>query len=662
MATPFGLIRTGQAGKHPAFEPFLTWKRFWISLLLSVLVCLITASAHRSTVFTDLEYWAYDFLVNHASNHPSSNHIVIVDFDDATFAALNRYPVPRSAVAQVIRAIAAGQPRVIGLDIFLSEERTAAEDQEMRDTLTAAGNVVVASQLAGGGLPAVTPLPYFCQPPASDSDPWYCKEDSPGALGHAFVNMPIDSDGFIRRMGLIGRASEAAISFPLFLAQQYTGEALQPFDRSAARFRSTLVPYANTNTHTVLIGSWNVASIPSISALAVLGGQVDATKFADKLVLVGQGSDAARDRHFTPLFRPRQADGSRWRLSGTQIQAAATQTLLEGTAISVLSSQLLWVGTSVFVILLVWLLLCLPLRYGLLAIALGVTAIYLVAQHLFSWHHIWIPFATTECAALLTLPATSSYQFLRERLLHSRTAAEREQMMGLFSRYVSPEVARQIWDRRSEVVLAGEERVATVLFSDIRNFTALTAGKPSPAVLRWLNEYLTAMEEVITAEGGFLNKFIGDGLMVLFGVPLSEGIENDAYAAVQAAQRMLDRVTGLNQRHNGNAERFPLQIGIGIHTGALTSGNVGSINRLEYSVIGETVNLASRLESLNKEFHTEIIMSEATAAAVRSKVPNLVDLGKTTVRGFEEQIRLYTLGRSHSKPMESHLSAAREAQ
>src|SRR6185436_11743461 len=165
--------------------------------------------------------------------------------------------------------------------------------------------------------------------------------------------------------------------------------------------------------------------------------------------------------------------------------------------------------------------------------------------------------------------------------------ADREQLMGLFGRYVSSEVADEIWRRRGEIVLAGEERTATVLFSDIRNFTGLTAGKSSGEVLAWLNDYFTAMSEVVKKNDGFLNKFIGDGLMVVFGVPLGTSVKDDACRAARTAIEMLDRVEALN---NARAPgRHELKIGIGIHTGRLTAGTVGSGDRLEYSVIGETV-------------------------------------------------------------------------
>jgi adenylate cyclase len=148
---------------------------------------------------------------------------------------------------------------------------------------------------------------------------------------------------------------------------------------------------------------------------------------------------------------------------------------------------------------------------------------------------------------------------------------------------------------------------------------------------------------VIRQNGGFLNKFIGDGLMVLFGVPLSEGVQADACRAVRCAVQMQERVELLNSLHRNDREFPKIKVGIGIHTGKLTCGNIGSRNRLEYSAIGETVNLASRLESLTKEFSAQIVLSAATHLAVQNEFPLLCELGESPVRGFEGRIRLYGL-------------------
>jgi adenylate cyclase len=227
--------------------------------------------------------------------------------------------------------------------------------------------------------------------------------------------------------------------------------------------------------------------------------------------------------------------------------------------------------------------------------------------------------------------------------------AERGQLMGLFERYVSADVAAEIWKNKDAIVLAGEERVATILFSDIRSFTAMTCGVPSQQVLAWLNRYLTAMDEVIKENRGFLNKFIGDGIMVVFGAPLSEGPGEDACRAVRCALEMLASLEKWNATKP--AGEPTLKIGIGIHTGQVTAGNVGSPSRLEYSVIGDTVNLASRLEALTKDKGVPIVLSPATFEHIQAQF-SAVSLGETPVRGFKEPIPLYTV--KSKTPTEVH--------
>jgi len=258
------------------------------------------------------------------------------------------------------------------------------------------------------------------------------------------------------------------------------------------------------------------------------------------------------------------------------------------------------------------------------------------------WRY-WLPFFPSELAMVFTIPLALGLQFVEERLLSREAAAQREQLMSLFSSYVDPAVAETIWSRRNELCLGGEEHIATVMFTDIRGFTSLSAGKPPAQVLSWLNRYCAAMDEVIREHGGFLNKFIGDGLMIIFGLPLSSGNpKQDATNALRCALAMVARVEKLN-RDNSDATMPQLRIGAGIHTGSLMAGSIGSASRQEYSVIGETVNLASRLESLNKTFKTEILLSAATMEMVGANFPGLESLGPAKVVGLEEPVPVFTL-------------------
>ena len=263
-------------------------------------------------------------------------------------------------------------------------------------------------------------------------------------------------------------------------------------------------------------------------------------------------------------------------------------------------------------------------------------------------------FVEDRLSGIISLGRLAAAAYSQEDLLQARQVADqvavalssahlvtqRRELTSLFERYVSPEVAAEILKRRREIVLAGQEHTATVLFSDIRNFTALTAGKPSAQVLSWLNNYFTAMSEIIMRNGGFLNKFMGDGLLVVFGVPLSESVEQDACQAVRSALEMLDRVEGFNAEKRADQPRF--QIGIGLHTGTLTAGNVGTRERMEYSVIGETVNLASRLQALSKEFKIGFVISAQTQELVKAQFDTKL-LGEVALRGFPGRSAVYTV-------------------
>lgn len=219
------------------------------------------------------------------------------------------------------------------------------------------------------------------------------------------------------------------------------------------------------------------------------------------------------------------------------------------------------------------------------------------------------------------------------------TLRQEETIRRLFSLYVTPEVAAHAITHGAE--LGGQLTEATVLFSDIRGFTSLTEQLGADAIIALLNRYFNRMTEAITAQGGLVNKFGGDSLLAVFGTPLNPNPEH-APRAVQAAQAMLATLEAFNaeQRAQGEPE---LHIGIGVATGPLVAGNVGSQERLEYTVIGDTVNLASRLEALTKTLGVPLLLSDATAQRLTPELP-LTTLGQIEVRGKQQPVPVYGIG------------------
>src|SRR4029077_12733417 len=229
-------------------------------------------AASQSVMASDLELWTYDFLVNHGGCYTKENdNIVVVAFDDDTVTYLGRFPIPRTVVADVIRRISTAKPRIVGLDFFLSEPRDPAEDGALQEALTEAGNVIVASQLGTGGLPSLEPTALFCQTDSSGPRGW-CKENTPGALGFAFVNMPVDNDGFVRSMLLLPPDAGGPLPLPLALAQQYSGQPIRPAGHNAAQFLGRLIPYLDADRKITLI-AWNPEPAKVVSALSILQGK-----------------------------------------------------------------------------------------------------------------------------------------------------------------------------------------------------------------------------------------------------------------------------------------------------------------------------------------------------------------------------------------------------
>jgi len=194
-----------------------------------------------------------------------------------------------------------------------------------------------------------------------------------------------------------------------------------------------------------------------------------------------------------------------------------------------------------------------------------------------------------------------------------------EQQKDQLSRYVSKGIAEYIFQDPERVKLGGTRREATVFFSDIRNFTPLSEQSEPEEVVTLLNEYFTEMVGIVFKYGGTLDKFLGDGLMALFGVPFD--VRDGPVRAVLCGLEMMQAVKGFNERHLKDWDIPPLKIGIGIATGPVVAGNIGSEERMEYTVIGDTVNFAARLEGLNRDLGTSIIVSESTREALGDHFP-----------------------------------------
>jgi adenylate cyclase len=253
---------------------------------------------------------------------------------------------------------------------------------------------------------------------------------------------------------------------------------------------------------------------------------------------------------------------------------------------------------------------------------------------------LWMNLSQPISTASLALFGGVGYQYFVE-------GREKRKMKKLFGQYVSKDVYLQLVANPELARLGGHRREMTVLFSDIRGFTTITERGRPDEIVGMLNEYFTKMVDIVFRHHGTLDKFVGDMVMALFSAPLDD--PDHADHAVEAALEMLAELARLNEQWNAQGRFAGLDIGIGINTGPMIAGNIGSDAIMSYTVIGDAVNLGARLESLNKQYGTRIIISEASRQQLKRSYA-LRPLGDVVVKGKTEPVAIYDVV-AHEAPV-----------
>jgi adenylate cyclase len=285
-------------------------------------------------------------------------------------------------------------------------------------------------------------------------------------------------------------------------------------------------------------------------------------------------------------------------------------------------------------------------------IGLVALALLLVGVQLAFAGGVIVGFVYAFVAGVLSILATAAINGLT-------VAFEREQARDAFARFVPETVVDQVLADADGVRLGGVRRAATVLFSDLRGFTSFSETLEPEQVIEALNRYLTAMSEAILDHGGTLVAYMGDGIMAVFGAPLQQ--DDHADRALEASREMLERLQGFNGwlREQGLHDGF--KMGIGLNSGPVMSGNVGSERRLEYTALGDTTNTAARLEGMTKGTPHQLYVSDTTYQALTRPPGDLVAVGEAEVRGRKAKVRLWSLpGSEAPEPSEGAAETAVE--
>ena len=538
------------------------------------------------------------------------NDVVVLGIDDVTFDELKeRWVFSRRTFAKALAGVSSDKPRAIVYDVEFAEQSKDVEGDNMLILNTRkAGNVVLsATEVGKNGATKIFG----------------------GAAGQKFARatignglLPEGSAGTLRRLPY---EIDGLRTLSVATVERVTGK---PVDRKRLGGEGAWIDYSGPPGH--------VRYVPFSRAVK---RTFKPGSFRNRIVVIGAVAPSLQDRH--PTSWPAGE------MAGPEIHANAIDTLLRGAPLH---------DTGDTADLLIALALTLlPLLLGIflrpfVALALGLAAavLYAVVAQIAFGRELILPVVVPLVGLAIALVGTLVVHYLT-------ASVERAQTRDLFSRFVPDSVVAQVLERadtEDDVRLGGELLTATVLFSDLRGFTSFAEGREPAEVIGVLNRYLTEMSDAILDHDGTLVAYMGDGIMAVFGAPIAS--DDHADKALGAAREMLERLERFNEwlRSEGLGDGF--KMGIGLNTGDVMSGNVGSARRLEYTTIGDTTNSAARLEGMTKGTPYQLFVADSTRSQLATPPDDLESLDELEVRGRKGAMKVWALRPVATVPDDVH--------
>ncbi|OUC11948.1 MAG: hypothetical protein B0A82_24915 [Alkalinema sp. CACIAM 70d] len=588
-------------------------------------------------VLEPLELRAYDLMVRLRPGQEPDSRLLVVGVTETDLRRLNVATPSDRTLAEALSILQASQPRAIGLDFY-------------RDLPQGTGQPALIQQLQAKNVVAIHRISNIADeqiPPPPGM--------APEQIG--FNDISIDRDGVVRRT-LIFAQEDTSFAMQLaftylekdgVMAEESPEEAgilklgqstFWPIESTSGAYRT-----ADTRGHQILLNYRNLQVGRRVTLSQLLDRQVPADWIRNKIILIGNVATSSKDFFYTP-YSPGQTNEHQ--MSGVEVHGQVISQLLDAAtgkrpliwALSnhtervwiaiwgILSAIIAWRMRRIFPWAIV--------QASLLAASSSLGFVALMQG-------LWVPVVAPMVSAIAGGGCVIAY---RAQMLQRQN----RMAMTLLGQNTSPKVAQTLWENRHDLIqsghLTGQQVMATMLFSDLRGFSGISENLTPPDLMRWLNEYLSTMTAAIHHHQGVVNKFMGDGIFAVFGVPIArttpEEIAADAEDAVNCAIEMAERLEKLNQEW-GERGFGPIQMRVGICTGTVVVGTLGNREHLEYGVIGDAVNTASRLESCEKHRQSDpcrILISESTQQYLGKKFA-LEAWGMLGLAGKQQQVSVY---------------------
>jgi adenylate cyclase len=626
-------------------------KKTLIPIMFGVVSTLLFSFFQVKTFlpFERLELLLYDVKYEIRGKQVPPKEVVIVGISDSDIEKFGRWPWDRRRIASLIEGIGDMGAKVILTDIVLSEP--AVDDDALGAVIEKAGNVIlpVVFDFEGGKRKIEADALYDSAfrsvknaadlkeiPPKSANSvllPVKGLSSKARTLGH--INIIPDSDGKLRWE---------------VMAVEYDGDIYPSIDLQAARLFLDLPENAMALVATkgVRLGERHIPTdprgktliryygpektFPYITAADILERKIKPSAIRGKVVVLGVTAVAVYDLRVTPTSSA---------MAGVEKHANVIASILKNAMIVKTNNDINVLVIVVSGILFSFLIVRVKAVFGAFLTLFFVSALFLITYYLFFLKGLWMPLSYPGNNVLVVYLAVTAYRYATEERYAKR-------IRGMFSSYVTEKIVNELIKNPNLARVGGERREITVLFSDIRDFTVFSEKYQPEEVVAMLNEYLGEMTHVILSWEGTVNKFVGDMIVAFWGAPLPQ--ENHAELAVQCAAAMAKRLRELQEIWKKEGKPV-LYAGIGINTGDVIVGNIGAEGKkMEYTVIGDNVNLGSRVEGLTRVYNTDIIITEFTLDKIRQSVQEgrvsglkMNGLEKVVVKGRTQPVCLYEL-------------------
>jgi len=608
------------------------------------ITAVITVVYLLSPTFIELvELKALDVRFKARPKVKDGDEVVILTIDEKSLKELGRWPWPRSVMARLIDSLTAYDVKVMGLDIVFAEKsQDKREDTVLATAVERSGRVILGYYFSFGqetpgaegreleSFYDVKTMGEKASIITGDGVVGNIERIGKGAAGFGYFNIVPDIDGGVRWDPLVINYKDryypplALQTLKFYLGNPPLTLTLADYGVARLRLGDLYIPVDEDGRMTVNYYGGQ-KTFPHYSISDAIANRIPREKLKDRIVLIGSTATGIYDMRVTP-FEPTYP--------GVEIHATVIDNILHQRFIT----RPQWLAIlDIFAIIVVGITLGLVIpRFSAwlgFVFAISILASYLLLNlYIFSSNGLWINVVYPAMTVVLTYPGIILYRYITEE-------KEKKWIKGAFQYYITASVMEEILKRPDMLKLGGEERELTVLFSDIRGFTTISENLSPERLVSLLNEYLTAMTDIVFEHKGYLDKYIGDAIMVVYGAPVPQN-DHQAQACITAIEMMAE-LKKLQQKWEKDG--MPLiDIGIGINTGPMVIGNMGSKRRFNYTVMGDSVNLASRLEGLNKNYGTHIIISEKVYENIKNEFL-CRELDMVKVKGKTEPSRVYEL-------------------